>query len=101
MEYVQFTGDRAAIRLRDKLDYDTATVVIEEIKAVASQGVRHMDFYCGELQNVSDAGIRALKFITQKISPDTEMNVVMHDVPKPIKDVLLLSGMEGYVEFTE
>lgn len=99
MKYVEFAGNRAIVRLKDELDYNIASSVIEEIKTVVAQGARNIDFYCDELQNVSDAGIRSLIFIKQKIDTDAEINVIMRNVSKRIKDVLTLSGINGYVDF--
>lgn len=99
MNDIQIIGDRAVIKLKDTLDYTSAFSIIEEIKPVIAQGILYIDFDCGNLKFVSNEGIRGLIFIKQKIDENNTVTVAMQNVSKSVKNVLILSGIEGYVDF--
>jgi anti-anti-sigma factor len=65
------------------------------------QSVKRIDIYCKDLEYISSAGIRAMVFLRQKIDKNVEVEVFMHNVIQPVKDVFALSGLEGYFAFVD
>ena len=99
MQFIESVGENTVINLKGKLDYATASVLMEELKTLTGQGVKRIDFYCAELEYISSAGIRAMVFTKQKIDKNVEVDVYMHDVSDLVKDVFAMSGLESYFEF--
>lgn len=101
MEFIQSVGENTVVNLKNKLDYATASLLMEELKTLTGKGVKRIDFYCSELEYISSAGIRAMVFVKQKIDKDVDVDVYMHNVIQAVKDVFVLSGLDGYFEFVD
>ena len=101
MKYIQSIGETAVINLTGKLDYSTASVLMEELKELVGKGVKRIDIYMADLEFISSAGIRAMVFIKQKIDKNVEVEVFLHNAAEQIKEVFTLSGLEEYFEFVE
>lgn len=101
MDFIQSAGENTAVNLKGKLDYTTASVLMEELRTLAGKGVKRIDFYCAELEYISSAGIRAMVFAKQKIDKNVEVETYLHNARQSIKDVFTLSGLDGYFEFVD
>jgi anti-anti-sigma factor len=101
MQFIESVGENTVINLKGKLDYATASILMEELKTLIGKGVKRIDFYCAELEYISSAGIRAMVFVKQKIDVNVEVDVCLHNASQPIKEVFSLSGLESYFEFVD
>jgi anti-anti-sigma factor len=101
MQFIQSIGETTVINLKDKLDYATASVLMEELKTLVGKGVKRIDFHCAGLEYISSAGIRAMVFVKQKIDKNVDVEVCLHNVKPAVKDVFTMSGLEGYFEFVD
>ena len=101
MQFIESVGENTVIKLSGKLDYATASVLMEELKTLIGQGVKRIDFHCAELEYISSAGIRAMVFTKQKIDKNVEVDVCLHKASQSVKEVFSLSGLEDYFEFVE
>ena len=101
MQYIQSIGETTVINLMGKLDYSTASVLMEELKELVGKGVKRIDIYMADLEFISSAGIRAMVFIKQKIDKNVEVEVFLHNAAEQIKEVFTLSGLQEYFEFVE
>lgn len=101
MEFIESAGENTVINLKGNLDYSTADVLMEELKTLTGTGVKRIDFYCSALEYLSSAGIRAMVFVKQKIDKDFEVEIFLHNVIQPVKEIFKLSGLEDYFKFVD
>jgi anti-anti-sigma factor len=101
MKFIRSLGETTVIDLKDKLDYSTASDLMEELKTLAGKGVKRIDFHCAELEYISSAGIRSMVFVKQKIDKNVEVDVYLYNVRTAVKEVFTLSGLESYFEFVD
>ena len=101
MQFIESAGEKTVITLKGKLDYASASDLLDELKTLAGKGVKRIDFYCADLLYISSAGIRAMVFVKQKLDRGIDLDVFLHNASKPIKDVFTLSGLENYFEFVD
>jgi anti-anti-sigma factor len=101
MKFIRSVGETTVIDLKDKLDYSTASDLMEELKTLVGKDVKRIDFHCAELEYISSAGIRSMVFVKQKIDKNVEVDVYLHNVRTAVKEVFALSGLESYFEFVD
>jgi anti-anti-sigma factor len=101
MQFIQSVGETTVVNLGGKLDYATASILMEELKTLVGKGVKRIDFHCDGLEYISSAGIRSMVFVKQKIDKNVEVDVFLHNVIQPVKDVFTLSGLESYFDFID
>jgi len=101
MRFIQKTGENTEISLSGKLDYATAGDFMEELRTLVDCGVKRVDIRCEDLEYISSAGIRAMVFMKQKIDKNVEVDVCIHNAAQSVKDVFVMSGLEGYFEFLD
>ena len=101
MKFIKSVGENTIIHLKDKLDYATASVLMDELRTLVGKGVKKINFYCSELEYISSAGIRAMVFVKQKIDKNVDVDVYLHNAAESIKEVFEMSGLDGYFEFVD
>jgi anti-anti-sigma factor len=101
MEFIKSVGETTVIDLKDKLDYNSASILMEELNTLAGKGVKRIDYHCANLEYISSAGIRAMVFTKQKIDKNVEVDVYLHNVKRAVRDTFALSGLENYFEFVD
>ena len=99
MKFIQSIGENTIINLTGKLDYSTASVLMEELNELVGKGVKRIDIHMTDLEYISSAGIRAMVFIKQKIDKNVEVEVFLHNAAEQIREVFELSGLDDYFEF--
>ncbi|GAB2470615.1 STAS domain-containing protein [Xylanimonas ulmi] len=99
MRFIQSVGETTHIALTGKLDFSTASVLMEELRTLVGAGVSRIEFDCSGLEYISSAGIRAMVFAKQKIAADGELEIALTDASPNVQDVFVTSGLDGYFEF--
>lgn len=99
MPFIDSVGENTKITLAGKLDYTTASELMDELKTLQGLGVKRIDVECVSLEYISSAGIRAMVFLKQRLDKDGHVEVGMHHAAPQVKDVFGLSGLGDYFEF--
>ncbi|ACZ31871.1 anti-sigma-factor antagonist [Xylanimonas cellulosilytica DSM 15894] len=99
MQFIQTVGETTHVVLAGKLDYATASVLMEELRTLEGQGVRRIEFDCTTLDYISSAGIRAMVYAKQKIARGVELDVVLREASANVQGVFAASGLADYFEF--
>jgi anti-anti-sigma regulatory factor len=97
MKYVEVIDCKVIIRLKDRLNYNTGVKILNELKPFAELDIKRVDVYCGELVHISSAGIKALVHTKR----ETGVDVILHNVSKSIKDVLIISLADTHFVFED
>jgi anti-anti-sigma factor len=101
MEFVKSPGEKTVIVLTGKLDYATASNLMDELRTIEGTGVRRIDFECADLQFISSAGIRAMLYTKQKIDREAPVDVYLHQASQEVQGVFELSGLKDYFTFVD
>lgn len=97
MEYVKCSGDRMIIQLGSNLNSKIGAAIVNEAKSLISPEIKGLDVYCGSLTHTSEEGICALRRIKWK----ADVDMILHNVSGPVKDIFSLTLMDGYFIFED
>jgi len=99
MEFSVKEGRETRVELSGKLDFSRAPALMKELEKLKGKDVSSVVFECNGLTYISSAGIRAIIFARQKISPD--MTVVLENAAEDVVEVLDMCGLSDFIEFRE
>jgi anti-anti-sigma factor len=92
---ITINGDKAGILLEGRLDTSKAPLLMEELKSLVGQNIKHITFDARKLDYISSAGLRAIIFAKQKVGSDVELE--LFGANDSVLEVIDMSGLSSYM----
>ena len=82
------------VTLVGKLDFARAPLLVQDLDFWKGQDIRSIIFECDQLTYLSSAGIRAIIYAHQKISPG--VSIVLENVTEDVYEVVDMCGLSDF-----